>query len=194
MTVWDDEALVEALKAMYLEGGYSAQQIATKLGHGLTRNAVIGKIHRLELHYQRPVSKRGASNESPRKRKAPPPAPPRPLTLKPHRMPVQFANPRPPIPPAEAEPVKPEPIYVPPAERKGVIDLEPGDCRWPIGDPQMADFHFCNRQAAPGQPYCTDHCLVAYRPPQGRPARGEFAQSQRTESRTPAEAKEDMDA
>ena len=43
------------------------------------------------------------------------------------------------------------------------LDLTERMCRWPIGHPGEADFHFCGRARIPGRPYCLDHCAVAYR-------------------------------
>ena len=43
-----------------------------------------------------------------------------------------------------------------------MIDLKPSMCRWPFGNPDEADFHFCGKAVAPGKPYCEDHCAVAY--------------------------------
>ena len=40
--------------------------------------------------------------------------------------------------------------------------LRPDQCRWPIGDPDSANFHFCGKQAFVGKPYCYEHCLQAY--------------------------------
>lgn len=42
-------------------------------------------------------------------------------------------------------------------ERKTVESLLPDDCRWPIGDPQHRDFHFCGKRRADGDPYCAAH-------------------------------------
>ena len=39
------------------------------------------------------------------------------------------------------------------AKPKTLLDLEAGDCRWPIGDPQQPDFHFCGKKKIPGLPY-----------------------------------------
>ena len=49
-----------------------------------------------------------------------------------------------------------------PARIADVIDLGPQMCRWPFGDPDDKDFHFCAVAAAPGRPYCEEHCAVAY--------------------------------
>lgn len=43
-----------------------------------------------------------------------------------------------------------------------MMDLKPGQCRWPIGDPDSDDFHFCGKQAFSGKPYCYEHCRQAY--------------------------------
>jgi GcrA cell cycle regulator len=54
---------------------------------------------------------------------------------------------------------------------KTLLDLEPGDCRWPIGEPKHEDFHFCGRPHAPGRPYCAHHWDMAFQPPRVRPQR-----------------------
>lgn len=63
---------------------------------------------------------------------------------------------------------------IPVKERKTVETLQPGDCRWPIGDPLHQDFHFCGKHKAEGDPYCEVHMrrgfqaqrprLTTYRP------------------------------
>lgn len=55
---------------------------------------------------------------------------------------------------------------IPMAARRGVIELEPDQCRWPIGDPRNADFHFCDQPRTLGQPYCEPHCRRAFLLPQ----------------------------
>jgi len=57
---------------------------------------------------------------------------------------------------------------IPLAERKSIQTLTEASCRWPIGDPQMADFHFCGRRKVSGLPYCDFHARRAYQPPQPR--------------------------
>jgi hypothetical protein len=42
--------------------------------------------------------------------------------------------------------------------------LEANDCRWPIGDPRDADFHFCGAQQMAGRPYCSHHWQISYVP------------------------------
>ena len=51
---------------------------------------------------------------------------------------------------------------------KVLADLEMNDCRWPIGDPQQADFHFCGKKKVTGLPYCEYHARRAFQPPQPR--------------------------
>jgi GcrA cell cycle regulator len=63
------------------------------------------------------------------------------------------------------------PKVFPPApehQRKTVATLEEASCRWPIGDPQHADFHFCGADKVPGLPYCEAHCAHAFVSPGAR--------------------------
>ena len=133
---WTDDR-VEMLKKLWGEG-LSASQIAGRLG-GVTRNAVIGKVHRL-----------GLSGRATTPRSRPPrtrnriAAPKR--TSKPRF--AQTGNPAlRSLYQGEGETyVSPvEEIVIPLEERKTLQDLTENCCRWPIGDPQNADFHFCNR-------------------------------------------------
>jgi GcrA cell cycle regulator len=76
------------------------------------------------------------------------------------------------VPPAEE-------IEIPLAERKTIQTLTECSCRWPIGDPQMADFHFCGRTKVPLLPYCEVHARRAFQPVAPR-------RRDRTEVETPA--------
>ncbi len=142
---WTEER-VEVLKKLWLDG-FSASQIAKQLGDGLTRNAVIGKVHRLGL------SGRAAPSQ-----------PQRPA----------FKATRPPRPSPVAQPAvarRPEPVVAapqPPAvyacEETGaatVLTLGSHMCKWPIGDPSSDSFSFCGRASNEG-PYCVQHARVAY--------------------------------
>ena len=53
-------------------------------------------------------------------------------------------------------------------ERKYIQTLTEVCCRWPIGDPQQADFHFCGKKKVAGLPYCEVHARRAFQPPQPR--------------------------
>jgi GcrA cell cycle regulator len=150
---WTDER-VEILKKLWLEG-LSASQIAKQLG-GVTRNAVIGKVHRLGL------SGRAAPSQ-----------PSRPATFKAPRLPRPIA----PAAPRVRAALEPRPHAVPAPRPQPFVEL-PGTatvltlgahmCKWPIGDPCSSDFTFCGRRAGDEGPYCVDHARMAYQPPQGK--------------------------
>ncbi|MCC0008010.1 MAG: hypothetical protein H6876_07800 [Hyphomicrobiaceae bacterium] len=53
-------------------------------------------------------------------------------------------------------------LDIPVNERKSVETLMPADCRWPIGDPQQQDFHFCGKHRSDGAPYCEVHMRRAF--------------------------------
>ena len=157
---WTEER-VAILKKLWLEG-LSASQIAKQLG-GVTRNAVIGKVHRLGL------SGRAAPSQ-PARPAYKPPRPARPAaspSLAPRRM-----------VPAHPEPT---PVYYP--EEPGsatVLTLGAHMCKWPIGDPSSEGFTFCGRRSSEG-PYCVEHARVAYQPQQTKKKGGatELARSLR---------------
>ena len=142
---WTDERIAQ-LKAGW-EGGMTASQIAEALGEGVTRNAVIGKAHRLGLESRpSPVKNTDEVVEAPVAKPvaaAPPPAVPPPAVL------------------ARPAPAK-KPVRTGKAARTTLLDLNEKICKWPIGHPSDADFHFCGKGAQAGFPYCTEHCLIAY--------------------------------
>lgn len=144
---WTDERIAR-LKAGW-EGGMTASQIAEALGEGVTRNAVIGKAHRLGLE-SRPSPVKGADDvvETPVAKVAATVAPP------PAVAPTAVQVPRPVVAKKPARTGK--------AARTTLLDLNEKICKWPIGHPNDADFHFCGKPAQAGFPYCTEHCLVAY--------------------------------
>lgn len=158
---WTDER-VDLLKKLWTEG-LSASQIAGRLG-GVTRNSVISKIHRLGL------SGRVTPNRTvmPKKPRAQRPnvngGKSRSVRLQPSKLAslLDLAN----------EPFKPathEELDIPLAERRTIETLTECNCRWPIGDPQEADFHFCNRKKVMGFPYCEFHARRAFQPRSGPP-------------------------
>jgi len=149
MTAGWTEDRVGALKKLWLEG-QSASQIAKQLGGGVTRNAVIGKVHRLGL------SGRAAPSQPAR------------TTFRPSRpRPAQAQAPSAPrrIEAAQPRPV-PAPVAAPAPDLPGtatVMTLGAHMCKWPIGDPGSAEFSFCGRRASEGV-YCVEHARVAYQP------------------------------
>lgn len=85
-----------------------------------------------------------------------------------------------------------EEIVIPLAERKSLIDLEPHHCRWPIGDPLLAGFHFCGRQKVAGLPYCEVHARRAFRPPEVKRPKREVVEETVSVADEPAEKVEVM--
>ena len=146
---WTEER-VEMLKKLWADG-LSASQIAAELG-GITRNAVIGKVHRLGLSGRA----KSPSSSAPRPRK------PRSSTM----MRVPRAHIRGNTALAYDYAVEPEPelIEIPVEQRKNLLQLNEATCHWPVGDPGSTDFFFCGGQANEGSPYCNYHSRVAYQP------------------------------
>jgi GcrA cell cycle regulator len=163
---WTDER-VELLKKLW-QDGLSASQIAKQLG-GVTRNAVIGKVHRLGL------SGRAAPSKPARPVfKAPRPARPAAAPAAPRRIS------QPPMTTATTAP-QPPVRYIDEAPGVAtVLTLGAHMCKWPIGDPSSDEFTFCGRRASEG-PYCGEHARVAYQPAQTkkRSSANELARSLR---------------
>ena len=156
---WTDER-VELLKKLWLDG-LSASQIAKQLG-GVTRNAVIGKVHRLGLSGR-------ATPSQPTRTTFKAPRPPRPISTAAPRRTQTHATPA------------PRPVYY--VEEPGsatVLTLGAHMCKWPIGDPATDSFTFCGKRIDDGS-YCVDHARVAYQPQQARKRSGasELARSLR---------------
>lgn len=158
---WTDER-VEQLKRLWA-AGLSASQIAAELG-GITRNAVIGKVHRLGLSGRAKAP--ATTGAAPRPRKARVPS--HPMATGSFRSHGNAALARPRM--LEAEPaalveLAPAPELVPlVCERVTIMELRECMCRWPLGDPSRDDFRFCGAQTAPGISYCAHHTAKAYQP------------------------------
>jgi GcrA cell cycle regulator len=160
---WTDER-VELLRQLWLDGR-SASQISAQLGHGVTRNAVIGKVHRLGLAGR---AKAPTSTASP-PRAAAPRMSPRPASSS-ARTAVRGATALALAsePALDTRPVfQEEDVVIPMSLRVSIIDLKEAMCRWPLGDPTSADFRYCGSPAANG-PYCAHHGKLAYQPVQDR--------------------------
>lgn len=137
---WTDDR-VALLKKLWGEGK-TAAEIAKELG-GVTRNAVIGKAHRLKL----------SNRVSPiQQNKKPAPVAKTPTA----------AN----TPGKETKKQKPAKIAAVHEDmskaRYTLLELKGSMCRWPIGDPQTEEFGFCGDSCVPGLPYCAEHGKVAY--------------------------------
>jgi GcrA cell cycle regulator len=167
---WTDER-VTTLKKLWLDG-LSASQIAKQLG-GVTRNAVIGKVHRLGL------SGRAAPSQPARPAfKAPRPARPAATTMPSAPRRVIAAEPAT-LPAVAAQPSVPAFRDEQPGSAT-VLTLGAHMCKWPIGDPSTDGFTFCGRRSSDG-PYCNEHARVAYQPQQTKKKSGptELARSLR---------------
>ncbi|MAO00006.1 GcrA family cell cycle regulator [uncultured Roseovarius sp.] len=192
---WNDER-VEMLKKMWGEG-QSASQIAKELG-GVTRNAVIGKVHRLGLSNRNGTGSTAAPAPNTAETKAKPaaaakaaeaPKPaPKPAARveeqqEPANEPVVVApisrikaiipagQPLPPQP--SANEIDPEALAkVSEIEKKAkkltLMELTERTCKWPVGDPATPDFWFCGLPVQSGKPYCEAHVGVAFQPMSSR--------------------------
>ncbi|MDZ4737158.1 MAG: GcrA family cell cycle regulator [Rhodospirillaceae bacterium] len=145
---WTDER-ISLLKQLWGQG-MTASQIAERLG-GVSRNAVIGKAHRLGLS-SRPSPIRGGVSTGPRPAR--------------RRSSARLAT-------AAAAPTAPATATVPmaprieapapkPAPRRSAASGGSRACMWPLGDPKDQNFHFCEAPAEAGRPYCHAHCTQAY--------------------------------
>ncbi len=185
---WTDER-VEKLKKMWGEG-QSASQIAKELG-GVTRNAVIGKVHRLGLSNR---SGGGGVTKTAPKEKARASARAKPATKAARTdaaqpaatpMPESAAKPagparRPIIPAGQPLPPQPSANEISPealasvrevekkAKKLSLMELTERTCKWPIGDPATDEFWFCGLAVKPGKPYCEAHVGVAFQPMSSR--------------------------
>ena len=163
---WTDER-VEQLRQHWLEGK-SASQIATLLGHGLTRNAVIGKVHRLGLAGRAKSPSTAASRPRASSQQAVQrAAPPRMTPVGPRIVRGATALAIAPRIETEAEPQAYDSVVLPMSLRVTIIELTEAMCRWPLGDPTSPDFRYCGSPAANG-PYCGHHGRLAYQPAQER--------------------------
>ena len=184
---WTEER-IERLGFMW-KRGWSANAIAAELG--VSRNAVIGKVHRLPwIRALRPRKehpermRHAAPRKSVRERvEAAKPAPP-PPSLPPERPPA----PATPLTPPEPQPGAPATRPLPRSPRKppmslegfaltdlpslkwkprkdglvGLVDLKVNSCRWPYGDPKETTFGYCGKDNDVTSPYCAAHRARAY--------------------------------
>ena len=169
---WTDER-VELLAKLWSEG-LSASQIAKELG-GVSRNAVIGKVHRLKLS-----ARAKPSSSTKRVKKAAPasPSPTRQTTATQARpggssigvqtsvvgataLQAEYVTEA----VAEMRIQPQEEVVIPISRRLKLVQLSETTCKWPIGDPLDGDaFHFCGNDSEEGKPYCTFHCKLAFQP------------------------------
>lgn len=155
---WTDER-VELLRRLW-EEGLSASQIAAQIG-GVTRNAVIGKVHRLGLS-GRVKAGEGAGGRKKAGREAEAEGFVEETTLPPEIAPIASHRPAPIF--AEPSMHTVETTVLSATTRVTIMDLRESMCRWPMGDPTSPDFHYCGDRSITGLPYCTHHAQIAYQP------------------------------
>lgn len=159
---WTEER-VELLKKLWADG-LSASQIAAQLG-GVSRNAVIGKVHRLKLS-----GRARSTSSAPRAKKSPRAgaagrsrtggrtvsAPTIGATaLKPQFQTITVAEP-------ELNPI--EDVVAPTPLKLKLVELSDKTCKWPIGDPLTDEFCFCGHDSDENSPYCSYHARLAFQP------------------------------
>ena len=138
---WTDEK-VEKLKELWTKG-HTASQIANALGD-TTRNAVIGKAHRLNLEARAPSKQSGT-------------------TVTKENKPVRRGGPAPSSRKAKFQSILLDKSFEP-ENPKSLEELTDTTCKWPIGHPNEEKFYFCGRKPESDFPYCKLHVLYAFQP------------------------------
>lgn len=146
--------------------GLSASQIAKQLG-GVTRNAVIGKVHRLGLSGRAKPSRPKPAKTQPAPRTTAKRKPARAQAKQAASKPTPARLPVSTEPPLKAKPLK-DGSYA------TILTLTDHMCKFPIGDPTADEFRFCGRKTEPDEPYCTPHSMVAYQPSRRRNSSGKM--------------------
>lgn len=172
---WDSNVL-KKLKAL-VGKGLSTAEIGKKLG--LSKNAIVGKLHRMGWNAgatdsdAKPAKKAGVKKPAPKK-------------VEKKTVAVKAVKKAAPAPkPVKVAPKKENKTVEKPAPKKTgghaiagsrgisvhqrmvqhaleMANLKPNQCRWPIGDPDSENFHFCGNPVFVGKPYCYEHCKQAY--------------------------------
>jgi GcrA cell cycle regulator len=156
---WAEETIIR-LRALWDEG-LSTAEIGRRLG--VSKNAVVGKAHRLDLPARPSPIRRDGSGGTPRpvtpRRIAGPTLPPLSSTSSVTTVSagptvlqqlVALSSKPPPAPPRVAAP--------PPPRAYGRVVT----CCWPLGEPGTRSFRFCDDASEPGKPYCSEHVKLAY--------------------------------
>lgn len=146
--IWTDEA-VEELKRMW-DRGMTTGQIAKALN--VTKNSIIGKVHRLCLTARPSPIKKVPTKSEPKTTSRAEKAPKAP---KEEAKPVN-------IPAPQAAPVVEKPVVVEEETNIPLVKLDNHTCRWPLGDPRDDSFCFCGKRVKTGQTYCDEHAAIAY--------------------------------
>jgi GcrA cell cycle regulator len=174
--VWDEET-IRNLKDLWTQG-LSTAEIGRRLG--VSKNAIVGKAHRLDLDARPSPIRRDVAKSQPERQSSPrmggPTLPPLASAVYPQALPVVGAAPRlhtvvaPPPPPRPVAVAPPAPRPAPqPAPVRTVMQSSPvqprrsaPSCCWPIGEPGTKSFRFCDDTSVAGKPYCDEHARLAY--------------------------------
>ncbi|HET9020129.1 MAG TPA: GcrA family cell cycle regulator [Acetobacteraceae bacterium] len=152
---WNEEAIGQ-LRTLWAEG-HSTAEIGRRMG--VSKNAVVGKAHRLGLVSRPSPIRRDVSADA----AARPPVPRR--VSGPTLPPLQAATPSP-VPalpvPAPLPAAAPRAVVRPALQAVPARGARRSACCWPIGEPGTPSFHFCDADARAGKPYCADHAQLAY--------------------------------
>jgi GcrA cell cycle regulator len=148
---WSEEQ-IGRLRSLWSEG-HSTAEIGRRMG--ISKNAVVGKAHRLNLSARpSPIRRVPGQPAAPR---APRPAPVRAVD-RPAFIARVFSVVGQPSAARPATVPAPRPAPPPPAPPR----LSNTNCCWPIGEPGKSGFRFCTDRALAGKPYCEAHAAQAY--------------------------------
>ena len=157
-TTWTEKLILD-LRRLW-DAGHPTAEIGRRLG--ITKNAVVGKAHRLDLPHRPSPIRRGEGPTQPRAPKPKVVPPTRPLPAAPAQaVPVQVAPSLPRMP-------RPTPAM---PSRRG--NSQP--CCWPLGEPGRPGFRFCDAPVDGGKPYCAEHRALAYVKPKRAEAENQAA-------------------
>lgn len=142
------------VKELYELGGHSCAEIAARVGGGITRNAVIGILHRMSV-----AKTLRKTNKALKRKRTPAPKPTRVVKLS-----VNWHAPRFDLHPQHSA----SSIDVPTDKKVTMAALENHHCKYPLGDAHDPVEHFCGQDKMPGVSYCLGHVRMCFQPPQPR--------------------------
>jgi GcrA cell cycle regulator len=160
--VWNEETILR-LRELW-DQGLSTAEIGRRLG--VSKNAIVGKAHRLDLTARpSPIRREPMARPerpAPALRVSAPTLPPLPSAVLPPIAAIPSPRPVPSLRPSPPpRPVAPPPPIRPVAAPAALRRSAPACC-WPIGEPGKRDFRFCDDVSVPGKPYCDEHAKLAY--------------------------------
>ena len=159
---WTDDTIRE-LRRLWSEG-HSTAEIGRRMG--ITKNAVVGKAHRLELPARPSPIRTGSTPRAPRRQPVPRLADTMPLaSLRGGNLCTTVERVAPTAAPARRATVAPRRVGSHP-------------CCWPIGEPGTPEFRFCDDPTPLDVPYCDEHARRAYKPRRRRDATDEMLLAQ----------------